>query len=271
MKNNNQKSIRMLLFCLAFCFSALAADKISQIIQGNNYKSLKDAFDKEINQSIEHLNKAKELENKYPKDSRPTKNRKAWEEHISLCEDQFFTVLKNIFKPDIKTTIQASTVTELKAEYRKRTEIIDNRLNILSELRKKYPSYDTSQLVSELNSLREQFKGVQYSCPQHQSICKNCISTPESCKACNGKGKWGHLDWDCKLCKGSGKVYAPGRTYCPKCHGRWDEGRNCKSCDHGLIGCPLHDVNKTTCPNCRTVNGYFSGQSLEPEVDNGNK
>ena len=255
-----RRHVFLTMICFVFCLSSSAAEKISEIIRGNDYDSLKTAFDNEIRHSEEQIKKAKDLEERYPKDSRPHENRLAWEKHISLCEDQFFAVLRELFKPDGSTAIYATTFSGLQAEYRRKASMIDWELGILNGLSEEYPNHDVSGLISALRDLRTKMKNTRYTCQQHQTICNNCISTRESCQACGGDGKWGFWDWTCQLCTGTGSIYAPGKTYCPYCHGRWDEDINCTKCDHGLVPCPSHTV---ACPFCGTVDGVFFGQTLE--------
>lgn len=103
-------------------------------------------------------------------------------------------------------------------------------------------------------------------CKNHLSFCKKCISQEETCRACNGSGKWqwlssyvssDYLENKCELCSGTGKIYAPGKTYCPECNGLWDKYKNCTHCDHGLVPCPSHNTDRTICPNCGTVDGII--------------
>lgn len=248
----------LVLLCFCFSFSVHAEDRVSQIINGNDYEALKAAFDGEISRSKDHVSRAKKLEAMYPNDDRPRKNREEWEEHILLCEDRFFSVLKEIFNPtNIETEIQAPTVAEIRDEYRKRTGDIDKRVKILNELKERYPKHDTGALVDELKFLRKKFRNARYACPEHHSVCRNCISSEEDCRACGGDGKWGACGWRCQLCNGTGRVWAPGKTYCPNCHGRWDEGKNCtKCCRRGLVSCP-------SCSSCKTISGIIFGESLE--------
>ena len=66
------------------------------------------------------------------------------------------------------------------------------------------------------------------------------LITIDRCTACNGEGKWSAwmVSWPCQLCKGRGTVFiVPWKTYCPKCHGRWNDGIiNCDNCNEtGLV------------------------------------
>lgn len=244
----NQKAWQKYISTCEKRFLAVLKEKTLQFICGNDYSSLKGTFDA-------HMNAINELKKRYPEESK---------NHISMCEERFCAVLKELFKPDNSTAIEVSSYQALKDAYLRKIEVIDERIRILKSLNLQYQKHNLEELVSRLESIKKRFQETKYTCPQHKSFCKKCLAQKERCKACGGKGRWGAWNWICQLCTGTGEIHKPGKTYCEKCKGLWDKGPNCKKCNQGLVACPSHDTEKTSCPICGTVDGSILGKNLEP-------
>ena len=162
--------------------------------------------------------------------------------------------------------IKGSSIQELRLTFQAEYNRAQENLKKAIKVSEKYPQDPRPKEKIKLwQDYINKISNDYFSCPAHgTTICSGCITREEKCKACDGKGVWGFWSWTCPLCKGTTNGFSPGKTYCPKCKGLWDNGFNCKKCNEtGLVSCPLGCVNgQKKCPVCNTLDGKIQGKSL---------